>query len=65
MSRKRLGSAPGTTDVEQQLAVARPERLSGVQQRRVDGASGVRDDQHHLEERADEDDPPIGGQKRS
>src|SRR6185503_254609 len=43
-------------DVPNETGARGAERLRGVEQRRIDRARGVGDDEHHLEEGADEDD---------
>ena len=51
---------PGTTTRERAAGAAGAQGLRGFEQRRVHPARRVGDDQHLLEERADEDDGDLG-----
>ena len=60
MSVVHLGDHAGDDHAREELAAIGAERLRRLEQRGVDAARGVGDDQHLLEKRADEDDGDLG-----
>ncbi len=55
-----VGDDAGNDDARDQHAARRAQRLGGLEQRGIDAAGGVGDDQHLLEEGPDEDDRDLG-----